>query len=114
MIGENLRLIGFQRRGRVYRMDVNSAVERLTGPYSLILADPPYDAEEAMDALRHIAGSPLVNASTILVLERSSRSEPIAQLGRLHRWWNRQYGDTQVSIYRAGEAALADSRSAED
>ncbi len=76
------------------------APERLTGPYSLLLADPPYDDEAAPVVLERIARARLVGSDATLLFEHSRRREPPKELGTLRLAWSRRYGDTQVSIYR--------------
>jgi len=100
VIRENLSLAGQSERGRVHRFGVEHAAERLPGPYSLILADPPYDDPAAPAALERLTQSALVAPEATLVLEHSSRREPPEALGPLRLRWTRRYGDSQVSIYR--------------
>jgi 16S rRNA G966 N2-methylase RsmD len=83
-------------------MKVERAPERLAGPYTLVLADPPYEDDTAIGAVERVAESPLVTEETTLVLEHSSRRAAPEQAGKLHRTWSRRYGDTEVSIYRHG------------
>ncbi len=108
LIRENLAVTRLAERGRVHRMTAERAPDRLEGPYSLVLADPPYDDAAAPTSLARIAESTLVGTETVLVLEQSSRLEPARQLGPLALRWNRRYGDCQMSIYRRqGEADKA-------
>lgn len=100
LIRENLVLIGLQERGRVHQLAAERAPDRLEGPYSLLLADPPYDEEAALATLERIVRSRLVGPEATLVLEQSRRREAPQELGPLRLTWNRRYGDTQVSIYR--------------
>jgi 16S rRNA (guanine966-N2)-methyltransferase len=100
VIRENLSLVGMAGRGRVHCFAVEHTAERLQGPYSLILADPPYDDAAAPAALARLAQSELPAPDATLVLEHSSRREPPEGLGPLELRWSRRYGDTQVSIYR--------------
>ena len=101
VIGENLRLLGLQDRAQVHKLAVERAAERLQGPYSLVLADPPYDDETARAAVEAVAGSSLVAPDASLVLELSSRNETPETLGPLRNVWSRRHGDTQVAIYRS-------------
>ena len=104
VIKENLLATGLAARGRVHRFAVEHAAERLDGPYSLVLADPPYDDDAAWVALERIVGSDLVEPDAPVVLEHSSRRAPPEELGALRLSWTRRYGDTQVSIYRHEQA----------
>jgi 16S rRNA (guanine966-N2)-methyltransferase len=100
LIRENLALAGLTEHGRVYCMAVERAVDRLTGPYTLVLADPPYAEERALTVLERIASS-LVGPQGAVVLEHSARREAPASLGPLEQAWSRAYGDSAVAIYQA-------------
>ncbi|MGB2694139.1 MAG: 16S rRNA (guanine(966)-N(2))-methyltransferase RsmD [Dehalococcoidia bacterium] len=106
LIRENLMLTGLQERARTHTMTAAQAAARLTGPYSLVLADPPYDDEAALGEMALAATSRLVGKDTTVVLEHSSRREPPA-LGKLRLAWTRRYGDTQVSIYHPKDATMS-------
>lgn len=101
LIRENLRSTGLQDQAGVHCTAVERAPARLQGPYTLVLADPPYADAAALSALEAVASSPLVEAgTTLLVLEHSARQEPPARLGPLSLVSQRRHGDSAVSIYR--------------
>ena len=101
VIRENLRLTGFEGRGDVHCIPAQRVAARLTGPYTLVLADPPYSDVGAPSVLEQLASSPLVDAGrTLLVLEHGARLEPAAALGPLSLLNSRRHGDSAVSIYR--------------
>jgi 16S rRNA (guanine966-N2)-methyltransferase len=100
VIRENLSSTGMTERGRVVQARLESALERLHGPYTLVFADPPYDDASALPALGRLADSDLVGSDTTLVLEHSSRQDAPERLGRLMLDWSRRYGDTQISMYQ--------------
>ena len=102
VIRENVASAGMAQRGKVHRCRAERAAERLVGPYSLVLADPPYDDGKAIEIMSAIAASGLVAAGGTVVLEQSSRAAAPESLGDLARYWNRRYGDTQLSMYRCG------------
>jgi 16S rRNA G966 N2-methylase RsmD len=73
---------------------------RLEGPYTLVLADPPY-AMEAAPVLERLADWGLVEGGrTVLALEHSSREEGPERLAGLSRVKTLRHGDSAVSIYR--------------
>jgi 16S rRNA (guanine966-N2)-methyltransferase len=72
-IRANLTRTGFERQAGVRSAPVERELGRLEGPYTLILADPPYASE------------------AVRVLER---------LGELSRVRTLRHGDSAVSIYR--------------
>lgn len=100
LIRENLTLLGMGDQGVVHRLAVERAPERLTGPYSLVLADPPYNDDSAVATLERIADSGLFTEDGTLVWEHSHRRDAVDTLGPLALAWRRRYGDTEVSIYR--------------
>ena len=104
-IRENLEKTGFAEQGKVHCAPAERALDRLEadageGPYTLILADPPY-ASEATPTLERLAGSGLVEAGrTVLALEHSSREEGPERLGPLSKHKTLKHGDSAVSLYR--------------
>ena len=101
IIRDNLRLTGFEAKGVVHCIPAERAATRLSGSYSLVLADPPYADAQASSVLQSLASSALVERGhTILVLEHGARSEPAAAVGPLALLNSRRHGDSAVSIYR--------------
>lgn len=100
LVQENLALADLADRGRVHMLPVERAPERLQGPYTLILADPPYADSAALEAVRRVAESALPAAGAVLVLEHSKRQPPPETLGPLQLIRTRRHGDSVVSIYR--------------
>jgi 16S rRNA (guanine966-N2)-methyltransferase len=109
-IKENLRRTRLQDRAKVYRLRVERVLSRLTGPYTLVLADPPYSDRAALRAIDQVARSPLIAPQATLVLEHSSRDAPPEALGSLQLDWTRRYGDTQVSWYAPARAESTDAQ----
>ncbi|MEX2226227.1 MAG: RsmD family RNA methyltransferase [Dehalococcoidia bacterium] len=104
VITENLRATGFAARARLHRFDAKQAVSRLQGPYTLVLSDPPYYDEDAFEAARAVAESPLATDATVIVVEHERRSAPPDALGPLPLYRSRRHGDTVVSIYAQEDA----------
>ena len=105
VIRENLRATGFQEQARVHCLSVERAGDRLetgaSGPYTLVLADPPYGDAGAIAALESLMPSlPVEAGRTVVVLGHSGREEAPAQLGPLSRLKLLRHGDSAMSIYR--------------
>ena len=99
-IRENLAKTKFEGQAKVHCTPVERAHGRLEGPYTLVLADPPY-ASEAVRVLERLADWGLVEGGrTVLALEHSSREEGPERLGGLSRVKTLRHGDSAVSIYR--------------
>jgi 16S rRNA G966 N2-methylase RsmD len=99
---ENVQVTGFAESAKVYPIPAEKALDRLVGPYTLVLADPPY-AADAWALLQALAISPLLASGGTIVLEHSARDEPRGDLGRLHLAKVLRHGDSAVSIYLAPE-----------
>ena len=101
LIQENLRITGFESQATVLCLAAQKAIDRLEGPYTLVLADPPYGDQAALPLLESLAESRLVTQDgSVIVLEHSVREEPKAALGPFALVNSRRHGDSAVSIYR--------------
>lgn len=107
VIKQNLVACVLSERGRVHVLTSERAAGRLAvdGPYTLIVADPPYYDDAAPGTVAAIAGSALAGPDTVLVYEHHRRLEPPVAMGKLRLYKSRRHGDTVVSIY-AGEEIL--------
>ena len=100
IIRENLAAIGYDSAADVRQGDAVRTLSRLTGPYSLVLLDPPYRMGAFHGVLEAISGSAgLVAQDAAVVAGHSRQSELRAAYGTLRRVVFRQYGDNAVSIY---------------
>jgi len=99
-IRENLAHTDLAARAAVHALSARQVPERLRGPYTLVLADPPYNDERALEDLERVAASPLLAPGAVLVLEHSRRREAPLALGGRPLMQTRRHGDTCVSFYR--------------
>lgn len=100
-IAENLRRTKLQGRATVLRRDVLRTVAHETGPYDLIILDPPYRVEgQVFDSvLATIDGRGIVAPQARVVLTRSSRSyTPVIPVDwQVER--RLSYGDTVLLVF---------------
>jgi 16S rRNA (guanine966-N2)-methyltransferase len=99
VISDNIKLAGFEDRAAVHPVDAARTVGFLQSQYTLVLADPPYDDEDALPVLRAIALSSLVAADTVLVLEHRSSGQPAEEMGSLSLIKTRSHGGSAFSVY---------------
>ncbi len=99
VIAANLAITGFESRGRVHRLTAERALQVLSGPYTLVLADPPYYDDAAMATVAAVAAAPLVDSATVFVFEHRAKLPPPESLGPLLLYRSRKHGDTVLSIY---------------
>jgi 16S rRNA (guanine966-N2)-methyltransferase len=104
---QGARELGLTPQIDVLRLDATrpKAQAEITshGPFSLVVADPPYrDAERATAALEAMAGQGLLADTALLLLETSARSIPDlpASFSLLSEY---RYGDTAVALFKRGD-----------
>jgi 16S rRNA (guanine(966)-N(2))-methyltransferase RsmD len=105
VLAQNLVSTGLAARATVHRLDSGRVTERLTGVFTLVLADPPYYDVDAFAAAHVVASSGLVDDATIIVVEHQRRQAPRDVLGSTPMYRSRRHGDTVVSIYAREEVS---------
>ncbi len=69
-------------------------------PYTLVLADPPYDDAASWAAIEQtVAGA--LTPDALIVVEHDARQTPPETLAGRERWRDRRQGAGAVAIYRA-------------
>ena len=100
VIQSNLNATGFRDFSSVRCNSVESSLARLTGPYQLVLLDPPYRLQTLGDVLDAIASTPgLVDSGGMVVAGHSKRSNLHEAYGSLRITSQRRYGDNAVDFY---------------
>jgi 16S rRNA (guanine966-N2)-methyltransferase len=101
-IRENLERARVADRARVVRAQVGRWIAAPDGPYTLVLADPPYDDPASWGALdRTLAGA--LTPSTTIVVEHAAREAPPASVAGRALWRDRRQGEGAVAIYRTDD-----------
>ena len=101
VIRENLKLLGFEERGRVWCMDVRKAVSCLSKKYDLIFLDPPYDLDPR--GILEEIGRKLAKEKTIIILEHSKHLKPPERFDNFLLARRLSHGDTEISFYEIGD-----------
>ena len=103
VIRANLLDTGFSAQARVHCADVEKYLAALTGPYRLVLMDPPYkflELGEFLESLAQVDG--LVEDDGTVVVGHSRHLELQSGYGSLHLFSHRRYGDNVVDFFRKG------------
>jgi 16S rRNA (guanine966-N2)-methyltransferase len=100
VIRDNLRRMEALDRGDVYCLTVKRALPRLKGPYTLVVADPPYEYDRAESEMVELVQSSLLAPSALLLVEHSKRHLWPEELGERRQALSRRYGDTQITLYQ--------------
>jgi 16S rRNA (guanine966-N2)-methyltransferase len=97
-----LRQLSLETSARVVQSSVSRALPALEGGYDLVFADPPYDSDEleGLPGALQIPG--LIVRGGLVVVEYRAGSDPIEPGGALTHVTNRRYGDTAITVLKAG------------
>lgn len=105
IIRQNLEATGFADSAGVVQADASRVRDRVSGPYTLVLADPPYADEAALAVIAELAAAGLIDPeSGTIALEHSTRTEPPAEIGDFTLARSLRHGDSSVSIYTTRSA----------
>jgi 16S rRNA (guanine966-N2)-methyltransferase len=99
VIRRNLTATMLLDRGRVFPLQVAKAFSRLKGPYTLVVADPPYEYDRAQADVAGVIERGLLADDGILVVEHSKRHEWPEELAGRRQIAHKRYGDTCVTMY---------------
>ena len=102
-IRESLLELGLDCRGYVYRARVEGVLDIVSGPYGLILIDPPYDLDEWELVMGKLTRKNILADGAIVVAEHRAGKTLLDDYGRMGLVTVRKYGDTSVSVYRITE-----------
>ena len=97
-----LKQLSMDESARVHTGQVRKVLPRLEGGYDLVFADPPYESGELVNLLDDLEAPGLVADEATVVFEYRSNSGPIEPTGRFSHISDRKYGDTLVTITKAG------------
>ncbi len=101
IIRENLAATGFSDAAELTVAPAERALARLTGPFTLVLADPPYAGSAAVALLERLAESGAIDGDYgTIAFEHSTRAEAAAAIGAFSLVRSLRHGDSSVSIYR--------------
>lgn len=98
----NLQALELSDRSRVHTGKVETVVDRLEGGYDLVIADPPYSLDDLTDLLEILNKKGTLVDESVVVIEHRHDTDIAEVHKRLELVTRRRYGDTSVSIYRAG------------
>jgi 16S rRNA (guanine966-N2)-methyltransferase len=99
VIRENLRLTAYSARASVYCMAVSRGLGRLNGPYTLVVADPPYEYDRAESELESLLERGLMTDEGLLAVEHSRRREWPELLADRRKVVTRRQGDSVLAVY---------------
>jgi len=97
-----LRQLSLESNATVVQSQVSRAWPALAGGYDLVFADPPYDSDEIGELASALQKPGLIAKGGLVVVEYRAGADPIESSGVLTHVTDRRYGDTAITILRAG------------
>lgn len=107
---ENVRLVAAESQVTMIRADALSFLKsagKRSGPFTLIIADPPYGDGWASKVLRAVAASDCRAGEGELVIEHHKKDEPGETPAGVSLWTTRRFGDTMLTFWRWGATTRA-------
>ena len=105
-IKENLDHTALMDRAKVHCQAVQQALLQLSGPYSLVLMDPPYARPVDSTILQALVRLELMLGESILVLEHAHRLPLPPEHNGLRLIKQRRHGDTTISLFETEGAGV--------
>jgi 16S rRNA (guanine966-N2)-methyltransferase len=108
LIRRNIENCGFGANSRVLQRDLSRKVvlpeEFIPADgFSLVFLDPPYGKGLGLQVLRELSGGALITSSGIVVVEDMAQESYPEQLGCLHLFDHRRYGEAAFWLYMPRE-----------
>jgi 16S rRNA (guanine(966)-N(2))-methyltransferase RsmD len=91
-------------RAKVHCGDALKVLERLSGSFDVIFADPPYADVPFKDIAEALEKRQLLAEGGTVFLEHFRKTDLPEKLAGLQRVTRREYGDAALSVYREGAA----------
>lgn len=104
MIRKNLQSLGIVQGFTVVQQELPNAFGRIESDSlvaDVVFIDPPYRMKDAYtQTLKALAASPLIRATSVVVVEHERKFDPGEQFGTLQRFRTLEQGSTTLSFYR--------------
>lgn len=97
VITRNLTELGLAEYGTVIKADFRKALKRLTGPFDLVFADPPYDTNYLKSTAELLCRNRLLAPAGLFVAEHRRDAE--IELRELKLLRRKDYGQTTLSFF---------------
>ena len=97
-----LRQLSMECNARVVQSQASRAWPGLAGSFDLVFADPPYDSDEIEKLASGLQMPGLIAEGGLVVVEYRAGSDPIEPGNALVHVTDRRYGDTAITVLRAG------------
>lgn len=102
VIGENIKLLGYEQAVRLLSGDALRILERLEGPFDIAFLDPPYGKGLGIKSLEILVERGLMEADGRIFFEHRADEVVPDVVDGWERIKTYRYSDTTVSLYGKG------------
>jgi 16S rRNA (guanine(966)-N(2))-methyltransferase RsmD len=104
-LAANVAALGVEAQARVLRLPVERALTLLAredARFKIVFLDPPYEGALAAATLAALGAGALLAPGALVVAQHLTKRPPAAQMGELHAFRSRRFGETTLTFFRAG------------
>ncbi|RSJ97185.1 16S rRNA (guanine(966)-N(2))-methyltransferase RsmD [Streptococcus cristatus] len=99
VVAENIAMTKEVARFELLKMESSRALEQLTGPFDLVLLDPPYAKEQIIADIEKMAERKLLSEDIMVVCETDKSVDLPEEIADLGIWKQKIYGISKVTVY---------------
>ena len=99
IVAENIAMTKEVARFELLKMESSRALEQLTGPFDLVLLDPPYAKEQITADIEKMAERKLLSEDIMVVCETDKSVDLPEEIADLGIWKQKIYGISKVTVY---------------
>ena len=99
IVAENIAMTKEVARFELLKMESSRALEQLTGPFDLVLLDPPYAKEQIISDIEKMAERKLLSEDIMVVCETDKSVDLPEEIADLGIWKQKIYGISKVTVY---------------
>lgn len=99
IVTENIAMTKEVTRFELLKMESSRALEQVTGPFDLVLLDPPYAKEQIIADIEKMAERKLLSEDIMVVCETDKSVDLPEEIADLGIWKQKIYGISKVTVY---------------
>lgn len=101
VVAANIEMTKEPSRFQLMRMEAKRALAQLNQPFDLVLLDPPYAKETIVQTVLELEQRKLLTSGALIVCETDKGVDLPDSIGRNHKWKEKVYGISKVTIYES-------------
>ena len=99
IVAENIQMTKDVGKFQLLKMDVERALEQVSGEFDLVFLDPPYAKEQIVADIEKMAERALFSEDVMVVCETDKAVELPEEIACLGIWKEKIYGISKVTVY---------------